>query len=61
MEALSAGGKVRVETVVLQDGEQFKSMEELGKVFDAALTARLDRQVPPYTHLPCVKQGKTAS
>jgi len=44
VEALSAGGKVRVETVVLQDGEQFKSMEELGKVFDAALTARLDRQ-----------------
>lgn len=47
VEALSAGGKVRVETVVLQDGEQYKSMEELGKVFDAALTARLDRQVPP--------------
>jgi 3-dehydroquinate synthase len=44
VEALSAGGKVRVETVVLQDGEQYKSMDELSKVFDAALTARLDRQ-----------------
>jgi 3-dehydroquinate synthase len=35
--------KLQVETVVLQDGEQFKSLDELQKVWDKALQARLDR------------------
>ena len=42
--ALSEGGEIRVETVVLPDGEEHKNMDVLMKVFDKALDARLDRQ-----------------
>mmetsp|Transcript_38577 Transcript_38577/g.73890 ORF Transcript_38577/g.73890 Transcript_38577/m.73890 type:complete len:443 (+) Transcript_38577:77-1405(+) len=42
--ALSEGGKIRVETVVLPDGEEHKNMEVLMKVFDKALECRLDRK-----------------
>lgn len=40
---LEAGG-VEVETVVLPDGEEFKSLEVLTKILDKALAARLDRK-----------------
>lgn len=40
---LEAGG-VEVETVVLPDGEEFKTLEILTKILDKALTARLDRK-----------------
>eukprot|EP00904_Undaria_pinnatifida_P013521 jgi/Undpi1/929/HiC_scaffold_10.g04393.m1 len=40
---LEAGG-VEVETVVLPDGEEFKSLEILTKILDKALSARLDRK-----------------
>ena len=43
MQALSQGGKHDIETVVLPDGEQFKSVEVLMKVWDKALQSRLDR------------------
>ena len=42
--ALSEGGEIRVETVVLPDGEEHKNVDVLMKVFDKALDARLDRQ-----------------
>ena len=42
--ALSEGGEIRVETVVLPDGEEHKNVDMLMKVFDKALDARLDRQ-----------------
>lgn len=42
--ALSEGGTIRVETVILPDGEEHKSMEVLMQVFDKALEAKLDRQ-----------------
>ena len=42
--ALSEGGEIRVEVVILPDGEQHKNMDVLMKVFDKALDARLDRQ-----------------
>ena len=42
--ALSEGGEIRVEVVILPDGEEHKSMDVLMKVFDKALDARLDRQ-----------------
>lgn len=35
---------MEVETVVLPDGEEFKSLEVLTKVFDKALETRLDRK-----------------
>ena len=41
---LSQGGDIRVEVVVLPDGEEHKRMEVLMKVWDKALEARLDRQ-----------------
>lgn len=42
--ALEGGdGAVKVDTVVLRDGEQHKTMDELMKVFDAALGCRLGR------------------
>lgn len=44
VDALSSGGRVRVATCVLRDGEAHKTLEELTKVFDAALAARLDRR-----------------
>lgn len=37
-------GGVEVETVVLPDGEEFKSLEVLTKVLDKALSSRLDRK-----------------
>lgn len=39
---------------MLKDGEQYKSMEELQKVWDKALTIRLDRGAPhaPSSALP---------
>ena len=42
--ALSEGGEIRVEGVILPDGEEHKNMDVLMKVFDKALDARLDRQ-----------------
>ncbi|KAG5186105.1 3-Dehydroquinate synthase [Tribonema minus] len=36
-------GGVQVETVVLPDGEEYKSMEVLMKIMEAALTHRMDR------------------
>ena len=42
--ALSEGGEIRVEVVILPDGEEHKNMDVLMKVFDKALDARLDRQ-----------------
>lgn len=35
---------LRVETVVLRDGEEHKTVEEVGKVWEAAVDARLDRR-----------------
>lgn len=35
---------MEVETVVLPDGEEFKSLEVLTKILDKALSARLDRK-----------------
>eukprot|EP00903_Cladosiphon_okamuranus_P012199 g11442.t1 len=43
VKVLEAGG-VEVETVVLPDGEEFKSLEILTKILDKALSARLDRK-----------------
>lgn len=44
MESLrSALGDVRVETCVLPDGERFKNLEVLNRIFDEALARRLDR------------------
>jgi 3-dehydroquinate synthase len=40
---LTADGNITVDTVILPDGEEYKSMEVLGKVWDKALEARLDR------------------
>jgi len=40
----SVDPELRVESVVLQDGEQHKTLEELSKVFDAAISKRLDRR-----------------
>ena len=42
-QVLEAGG-VEVETVVLPDGEEYKSLEILTKILDKALSARLDRK-----------------
>lgn len=36
--------KVKVETVILPDGEQYKNMGTLMKVFDKAIESRLDRR-----------------
>ena len=42
--ALKAGNsKLQVEHVVLPDGEQYKSLDVLQKVWDKALVSRLDR------------------
>ncbi|KAG2428877.1 hypothetical protein HYH02_014200 [Chlamydomonas schloesseri] len=43
--ALLEGGKLQVDEVVLPDGEEYKSMEVLGKVWDKALESRMDRGV----------------
>jgi hypothetical protein len=41
--ALTADGTLAVDSVVLPDGEEHKSMEVLQAVWDKALSARLDR------------------
>jgi 3-dehydroquinate synthase len=43
LAALTADGRVTAHAVVLPDGEQFKTLEVLQRVWDAALAARLDR------------------
>jgi len=43
-EQMLEEGGVEVETVVLPDGEEFKSLEILTKILDKALSARLDRK-----------------
>ncbi|KAG2445464.1 hypothetical protein HXX76_000082 [Chlamydomonas incerta] len=43
--ALLEGGKLQVDEVVLPDGEEYKNMEVLGKVWDKALESRMDRGV----------------
>ncbi len=43
VKALTADGRISVETVVLPDGEEFKSMDVLAQVWDKALQSRLDR------------------
>lgn len=42
--ALERDGKVEVFEVVLPDGEEFKNMDELMKIIDAAMEAKLDRK-----------------
>ncbi len=44
-EGLAAGG-VQVQSVILPDGEQYKSSESLGLIYDALLTARSERSTP---------------
>lgn len=44
VDALSSGGRLRVATCVLRDGEQFKTLGEANRVWDALLDARLDRK-----------------
>lgn len=45
ISALTAGNpNVTVESVILPDGEQFKNMDTLMKVFDKAIESRLDRR-----------------
>ncbi len=38
------GGGYRVETVILPDGEQYKTLEVLNRIYDALLGARFDRR-----------------
>ncbi|XP_045811289.1 3-dehydroquinate synthase, chloroplastic [Trifolium pratense] len=45
VEALTSGNpNVSVESVILPDGEQYKDMDTLMKVFDKAIESRLDRR-----------------
>ncbi|CAA2935161.1 3-dehydroquinate synthase, chloroplastic [Olea europaea subsp. europaea] len=45
IQALTDGNpNVKVESVILPDGEQFKDMDTLMKVFDKAIESRLDRR-----------------
>ncbi|OIW11040.1 hypothetical protein TanjilG_22847 [Lupinus angustifolius] len=45
VEALTKGNQnVSVESVILPDGEQYKNMDTLMKVFDKAIESRLDRR-----------------
>eukprot|EP00884_Botryococcus_braunii_P022740 jgi/Botrbrau1/914/Bobra.0167s0029.1 len=41
--ALEVGGSLEVQHVILPDGEQYKSLEVVSKIWDAALQHRLDR------------------
>lgn len=41
--ALTEGGNLQVDEVILPDGEEYKSIEVLQKVWDKALECRLDR------------------
>jgi 3-dehydroquinate synthase len=43
-EVLSLGGQQQVDEVVLPDGEEFKSMDVIAKIWDRALELRLDRK-----------------
>lgn len=43
LAAVTGDGRVRGEVVILPDGEQYKSLDVLQKVWDKALEARLDR------------------
>lgn len=43
VKALTASGDLQVDSVILPDGEEHKSMEVLGRVWDKALEARMDR------------------
>lgn len=43
-EILSMGGQQQVDDVVLPDGEEFKSMDVISKIWDKALDLRLDRK-----------------
>eukprot|EP00270_Netrium_digitus_P002696 TRINITY_DN1306_c0_g1_i5.p1 TRINITY_DN1306_c0_g1~~TRINITY_DN1306_c0_g1_i5.p1 ORF type:complete len:469 (-),score=107.01 TRINITY_DN1306_c0_g1_i5:176-1561(-) len=42
--ARDSGGRINVQSVVLPDGEKYKTLETLMMVFDKALEARLDRR-----------------
>ena len=42
--ALESSGELRVEVVILPDGEQHKNIDVLMRIFDKALEAQLDRQ-----------------
>jgi shikimate kinase/3-dehydroquinate synthase len=44
-EGLSSNG-VQVQTIILPDGEQYKSNESLGVIYDALLSARSERSTP---------------
>jgi 3-dehydroquinate synthase len=43
LAAVTADGGIKAETVLLPDGEQYKSLDVLQRVWDKALEARLDR------------------
>lgn len=43
LKAITADGSIKAETVILPDGEEYKNLEVLQKVWDKALEARLDR------------------
>ena len=44
LSSLPLDKKIRVESVVIPDGEQFKNLEILDKIFEKALETRLDRK-----------------
>ena len=44
VKSLSSTGEIRVEVVVLPDGEEYKTVEVLMKIYDKALESKLDRQ-----------------
>jgi 3-dehydroquinate synthase len=44
-DGLIAGG-IQVQSIILPDGEQYKSAESLGQIYDALLTARSERSTP---------------
>jgi len=43
VKALTADGKIQVESVILPDGEEHKSMDVVAQVWDKALQSRMDR------------------
>jgi 3-dehydroquinate synthase len=43
VKALTADGKITVESVILPDGEEHKSMDVVAQVWDKALQSRMDR------------------
>lgn len=43
IKALSEGGKLKVESVVLPDGESYKTLDVLQAVWDKALKSKMDR------------------